>query len=288
MRFGLLTPVVYQPPGQANAWEADADTADIAVIARAADELGYHHLTGSEHVGIPDEVAGHRGAAYWDPLATLAFLAAHTTRIRLATHVLVLGYHHPLALVKQYGTLDRLSGGRVVLGLGVGTLREEFELIGAPFDDRGARADDALAALRASWGRRLPEYHGKFYDYGGFVIEPHSNRSRVPVWIGGRTARSLRRAVDFGDGWVPFGLGAAELRRLLAAAPLPPDFDVVLECAGLDPLRDPEAARQKVRATVDAGATIVNVAFRADTSQEYVDQLRALAQLFPEANWAHN
>src|SRR5580693_6274655 len=117
MRFGIMTPVVFQPPGQANPWEADGDVEDIAAIARAADELGYHHLTCSEHVGIPEASAGRRGAVYWDPLATLGFLAAQTTRIRLATHVLVLGYHHPLALVKRYGTLDRLSGGRLVLGL---------------------------------------------------------------------------------------------------------------------------------------------------------------------------
>ncbi|TVZ02119.1 TIGR03619 family F420-dependent LLM class oxidoreductase [Trebonia kvetii] len=285
MRFGLTTPVVCQPPGQANAWEAQADVQDIVTVARAADEIGYHHLTCSEHVGIPAVAAGRRGAAYWDPLATLGFLAAATTTIRLATHVLVLGYHHPLELVKRYGTLDRLSGGRLILGLGVGTLREEFDLLGAPFGDRGARADDALAALRTNWGERVAEYHGTYYDYPAFVIEPHSNRRHVPIWIGGSTSRSLRRATEFGDGWVPFGLTTEDLRRLIDGTTLPEGFDVILECPGLDPLRRPEETARKVGARVDAGATIVNVAFLHDSPDECVEQMRALTALFPEASW---
>jgi probable F420-dependent oxidoreductase len=285
MRFGLVTPVVCQPPGQANAWEARADVPDITAIARAADALGYHHLTCSEHVGVPAAAAERRGATYWDPLATLAYLAAQTTTIRLATHVLVVGYHHPLALVKRYGTLDRLSGGRLILGLGVGTLREEFDLLGAAFGDRGARADDALAALQASWGQRVPEYHGKFYDYADFVIEPQSRRRNVPIWIGGSTARSLRRAVEFGAGWVPFGLTAERLRQLLGAVRLPGDFDVVLECPGLDPVGRPEETEKEVRTRVDAGATTVNVAFRHDSAAECVEQMRRLKLMFPDASW---
>ena len=187
--------------------------------------------------------------------------------------------------MKQYGTLDRLSGGRLILGLGVGTLREEFDLLGAAFGDRGARVDDALAALRANWGRRRPEYHGTFYDFGDFVIEPRSDREDVPIWIGGSTARSLRRAVEFGDGWAPFGLTGEQLHQLLHDQAPPDGFDVVLECAGLDPLGRPEETRRAVEARIDAGATIVNVAFRHDGVEECVEQLRALTLLFPEAAW---
>src|SRR5438270_11233400 len=104
-----------------------------------------------------------RGAAYWDPLSTFGYLAARTEQIRLATHVLVLGYHHPLEIAKRYGTLDRVCCGRLILGVGVGSLREEFDLLGAPFDDRGARADDALRALRASLSRTEPAYQGDHY-----------------------------------------------------------------------------------------------------------------------------
>lgn len=285
MRFGVLTPAVYQPPGQANAWEAHADVEDIVRIAQAADALGYHHLTCSEHVAVPAAAAQRRGAAYWDPLAVLAFVAGQTTSIRLATHVLVLGYHHPLDIAKRYGSLDRLSGGRLILGLGVGSLAAEFKLLGAAFDDRGARADDALAALRASWGRRLPEYHGPYYDYVGFVVEPHGTRPDVSVWIGGSTARSLRRAVESGNGWVPFGLTVDQLRLMLGGGCLPGDFDVVIECTGLDPCRRPAETEDEVRARFAAGATILNVAFRHDSAVECVEQLRALRQMFPEACW---
>lgn len=124
MRVGLSTPVVVQVPQVASAWEATATVDDLVAIAQAADETGFDFLTCSEHVAIPRADAARRGAVYWDPLSTLGFLAAHTRRIRLATAVLVLSYHHPLELVKRYGTLDRLSCGRLVLGVGIGSLRE--------------------------------------------------------------------------------------------------------------------------------------------------------------------
>jgi probable F420-dependent oxidoreductase len=272
-------------PGTSGAWEKAGTIEDVAQIAEAADRLGYHHLTCSEHVVVPAAAAARRGSTYWDPLATLAFLAAETEQIRLATHVLVLGYHHPLAIAKRYGTLDRLSHGRLILGLGVGTLQEEFELLGAAFAGRGERADDALAALRASWGRPVPEYHGAYYDYAGLAVDPHSPRPDVPIWIGGSTARSLRRAIDFGDGWVPFGLPPSALHEMLGRVRLPAAFDVVLECPGLDPRGKPDETRAAVKARFAAGATIVNVAFRHDSAPDCADQLRSFKELFPEAGW---
>ncbi|HKA03686.1 MAG TPA: LLM class flavin-dependent oxidoreductase, partial [Acidimicrobiales bacterium] len=153
MRLGIATPIVVRFPGTHAEWERDAGIAELTEIAVAGDRLGYHHLGCSEHVAVPAALEAVRGATYWDPLATLGYLAAHTQRLRLLTNVLVLGYHHPLDIAKRYGTLDVVSGGRLILGVGVGTLREEFELLDASFDDRGARADDALAALRASLSR---------------------------------------------------------------------------------------------------------------------------------------
>src|SRR5215217_5374695 len=117
MRIGLSTPVVVQVPGIASEWESTATVDDFAQIALVADEMEFDYLTCSEHVAIPSSDAAIRGAVYWDPLATFGFVAAHTRRIRLATSVLVLGYHHPLDIVKRYGTLDRVSGGRLILGV---------------------------------------------------------------------------------------------------------------------------------------------------------------------------
>src|ERR1700730_2366253 len=163
-------------------WEESAGIAEVERVVVEAERLGYHHVTCSEHVAIPVDVADTRGARYWDPLSTFGYLAAKTERIRFATHVLVLGYHHPLAIAKRYGTLDRVSGGRLILGLGVGSVREEFDLLGAPFEDRGPQADDAVSALRASLARREPEYSGPYYAYSGMVVDPCAVQERIPLW----------------------------------------------------------------------------------------------------------
>ncbi len=126
LKLSIGTPVVTRTPGTHGRWEPSATIEDIARIAETADRLGYHHLTCSEHIGLPATEVGRRGTTYWDPLATFGYLAARTTRILFATNVLVLGYHHPLEIAKRYGTLDVVSNGRVVLGVGVGTLKEEF------------------------------------------------------------------------------------------------------------------------------------------------------------------
>ena len=133
-KLSLSTPVVITLPGISGAWEKDASIEELAQVAEAADRLGYHHLTCSEHVALPAVEHARRGARYWDPLATLGYLAARTRQIRLATHVLVLGYHHPLEIAKRYGTLDKVSNGRLILGVGVGSLKEEFDLLGADID----------------------------------------------------------------------------------------------------------------------------------------------------------
>ena len=207
LRIGITTPVLTMLPDNHAGWEVDGTIEDVAEVAKAADRLGYSHVSCSEHVIIPTDVGAVRGSRYWDPLATFGYLGAVTTRIRFVTNVLVLGYHHPLEIAKRYGTLDQVTGGRLILGLGVGSLKEEFDLLGAAFEDRGARGDDALRALRASLSTLRPEYDGPYYSYSDVVVDPCARQERVPLWIGGRTRRSLRRAVELGDGWLPFGLG---------------------------------------------------------------------------------
>jgi probable F420-dependent oxidoreductase len=274
MRFGLATPVVTCHPDHAAAWERDAGPEELVRIAKAADALGYHHLTCSEHVAIPRDVVPVRGARYYDPLATLAFLAAHTTRIRLVTHVLVLPYHHPLEIAKRYGTLDRLSGGRVILGVGVGTLEEEFRLLGIDFPGRGTKYEDAIRAVRAAFGRPEPAYAGTHHRFDGHVVDPCGVQHDVPIWLGGRTPRSLRRALALGDGWVPFGLGRDALGRIIARAAASAAWgerrvrlEIVLTP---DRLLDPIIYR-------DIGATAVNLRFRHRSVEHYVEQLGTFA-----------
>jgi probable F420-dependent oxidoreductase len=280
LRIGINTPVVVQLPGVASDWEAEAGPEELREIAGAADRLGLSHLTCSEHVVVPEDVAATRGGTYWDPLATLSFLAAATSSVRLVTQVLVLGYHHPLELAKRYGTLDRLSGGRLVLGLGVGSLEEEFDVLGAPFADRGPRADDALRALRASLSTPTPTYRGEYYDYDGVVVEPHAVQRRVPFWIGGRSRRSLRRAVELGDGWMPFGLGKRQLAQMLDEVSPPADFDVVLDPGRpLDPRGDADATRDSLERTRRAGATLVSARIASRSAEDFTRQLERLADL---------
>lgn len=280
MKVGIASPVVTQVPGVHSEWERTAGIEELGIIAETADRLGFHHLTCSEHVGIPRETAAQRGATYWDPLPTFGYLAARTSRIRLATHVLVLGYHHPLAIAKRYGTLDRISGGRLVLGLGVGSLQEEFALLEAQFEQRGSRADDAMAALRASLSHREPEYHGEHYDFAEFVVEPHAVQQQVPMWVGGRTLRSLRRAATHGDGWVPFGLDRTQLRDMLTKVDLPENFEVVLSTGrALDPATDPDQAKRALVRLRETGATLVSAQLRADSVEHYCTQLEALANV---------
>ncbi|MCK0438941.1 LLM class F420-dependent oxidoreductase [Gordonia alkaliphila] len=279
MRVGLATPIVTRLPGVVSDWEATAGPAELARIAQAADRLGFAHLTCSEHVAVPTPIAAERGGTYWDPLSTFGFLAGQTQRIRFFTQVLVLGYHHPLEIAKRYGTLDLVSGGRVTLGLGVGSLKEEFELLEVPFAGRGARADDAIRALRASFGTAEPEYSGDHYSFGGMQVDPHPSAAGMPLWIGGQTPRSLQRAVELGDGWTPFALGRRQVREMLDAVSPPSGFDVVLATPPLDPIGDPDGAARALHNAVGAGATVINAAVRATSADNYVAALEALAPL---------
>jgi len=286
-RHGIITPVLTLLPGAHAHWERDGTFDDVVAIARAADALGYDHLTCSEHVIVPTDVATVRGGRYWDPAATLGYLAAVTERIRLTTSVVVLGYHHPLALAKRYGTLDRVSGGRLVLGVGVGSLREEFELLGADFDDRGARADDALRALRGALSNPAPSYDGEYYSYDEVVLDPCALQEQVPIWVGGRTARSLRRAVELADGWCPFGLDPVAITALLRQAAATPVFeardrplDVVLQSQrAIDPLGDPDATRRTVAELEAAGATTLALRLVHRSVDHYIEQLAAFRDL---------
>ena len=279
-KLSVATPVVTTFPQLSGDWEKRASIEDLAQIAEAADRLGYHHLTCSEHIALPAAELNRRGARYWDPLATLGYLAARTRRIRLATHVLVLGYHHPLEIAKRYGTLDKVSNGRLILGMGVGSLKEEFELIGAPFDDRAARGDDALRALRASLSVPEPSYHGEFYSFSGMVVDPCAVQDRVPIWIGGRTLRSLRRAATLADGWAPFNVSLRQVREWLGRFDLQPGFEVVLPPpAPLDPINEPERTRDTLAEVEVHGATIISTIFTHTSLQHYLENLHALAEL---------
>ncbi|VBA52529.1 TIGR03619 family F420-dependent LLM class oxidoreductase [Mycobacterium pseudokansasii] len=279
-KLSIATPVVTMLPGVSADWERHATVEDLAQIAEAADRLGYHHLTCSEHIALPKAEKRRRGTRYWDPLATLGYLAARTRRIRLATNVLVLGYHHPLEIAKRYGTLDAVSGGRLILGVGVGSLEAEFHLVGAPFADRGARADDALRALRSALSVPEPAYHGEFYSFDGMVVDPCAVQPHVPIWVGGRTLRSLRRAATLADGWVPFNVSLRQAREWLNRFEIRPGFEVVLTPpAPLDPIGEPQWTRAVLAEMSEHGATTIAATFVHSCLTHCLENLQSLAEL---------
>ena len=284
LKVGIVTPVLhmnprFDPPG----WEETGSVEDVVEVVKQAERAGYDWVSCSEHMAIPEGASTVRGGRYWDPFTTLGFLAAHTDRVRLLTHMIVLPYHHPVELLKRLGTLDLVSHGRLLFGIGVGSLQPEFELLGHRFDGRGDRADDAIRAIRACWGRRTPVYEGTHFRVSGFIVEPSGLDRRLEIWVGGRTRRSLRRAVELGDAWMPFGLTLDELRAILEdrrtrdmigarddplgliLAPEPP----------VDPMGDPEGTRKAFSSYVRAGATGLSLRFRHGSRTHYVEQMEA-------------
>ena len=280
MKLGIATPVVTNVAGSALEWEKDATVEDIGLVAETADRLGYHHMTCSEHIGLPATETARRGARYWDPLATFGYASARTSQIRFATMTLVLGYHHPLEIVKRYGTLDHVSHGRVILGVGVGSLKEEFDLLGAPFDDRGARGDDALRALRAALTSNEPAYDGEFYSFSDLIVDPCAVQPHMPIWIGGRTKRSLRRAVSLADGWCPYYVSIDVAAQWLQSFELPPGFEVVMPAEKpLDPVGEPGETREILKTLAAGGTTTLSARFVHHSLAHYLEQIHALMEL---------
>jgi probable F420-dependent oxidoreductase len=185
----------------------------LLAFARRTEALGFDSLWASDHVVIPYKIASKYpysetgafplppDANFLEPLTALALVAAVTERVRLGTTVLVLPHRHPVLAAKTLATLDHLSGGRVILGAGVGWMREEIELLGAPYDRRGAWSDEAIRVMRACWREPRSRYQGEFFRFDEIGAFPKPTHGDIPIWIGGHTPRALRRVVELADGW---------------------------------------------------------------------------------------
>ena len=176
-------------------------------IAQLAEAGGFESLWAGEHVVLPDPQEPPSPMApderILDPIIALTFLAAHTRQVRLGTGIIILPQRNPLVLAKELASLDELSSGRLIFGIGVGYLEPEFRALGVPFADRGARTDDYLAAMRAIWTQPKPVYHGRFVSFEH--VQAHPQRA-IPIVVGGHTASAYRRAVEQGAGWYGFAL----------------------------------------------------------------------------------
>jgi probable F420-dependent oxidoreductase len=178
-----------------------ADAQQIAAAARRAEETGYESIWVSDHLLVPESGGRLPALEIMEPIATLAYVAALTSRIKIATSVIVVPYRNAIHLAKELATLDRLSSGRVVAGVASGWLEAEFRALGVSFENRGAYTDEAIALMRATWSSAVPEFHGKFFNLSGMRFGPRPIAGTIPIWIGGISKRAVRRAVELGDGW---------------------------------------------------------------------------------------
>jgi probable F420-dependent oxidoreductase len=185
----------------------------VLTFARRMEALGYDSLWASDHVVIPHRIASRYPYSpigkfpltpevpFLEPLTTLAMVAGVTERVQLGTSILVLPHRNPVLAAKMAATIDHLSEGRLVLGVGVGWMREEIELLGGDYDRRGAWSDEALAVMRACWRDPRSAHHGEFFSFDEIGVFPKPARGDIPILIGGHTPRALRRVAELGDGW---------------------------------------------------------------------------------------
>ncbi len=190
----------------------------VGELARAAEEAGFDAVYTTDHPFPGDDWLDHGGHHALDPLVALSFAAAATSTVLLHCNLFVLAYRNPFLAAKGIATLDVLSGGRTVVGLGAGYLEPEFEALGIPFADRNDRMDEALAAMQAAWTGASVTWDGaRFRAPGNTMLPRPAQRPRPPLWIGGNSRRAVRRAVESADGWSPFPIPASLAARTRTA-----------------------------------------------------------------------
>ena len=289
--WGLQLPIQAQSTIFVEPWEAAAGVDDLVAVAQAADRAGALYVGVCEHVAIPRPLDETMGTTWYDPVATLAFLAGVTTSVRLLSHVLALPYHHPLAVAKAFATLDRLSGGRAILGVGAGHVEGEFALLGLDFAARGRHVEAALPAVRAALDDEYPALAGGAWGLdGSAALSPRPVQASLPIWVGGSSPVAVRRAAQLGDGWLPQGIRPRDLpgvveriRRLRAEAGRPErfDFGANVGCyvgtptwdVGRTYVGEPAALAEAFRPWTRAGANQLQVRFRSRDRAELVDQI---------------
>jgi probable F420-dependent oxidoreductase len=288
---------VAQSPLIAQPWERSAGPEDMLRVARTCDRSGFFYVAACDHVAIPRDKAQAMSTTWYDPIATLAFVAAATEHVRLLSYVYVLPYRHPLAAAKAFATLDRLSAGRVIVGVGAGHLEQEFRALGVEFRDRGRLLDEAIEVVSEALANEFPQHAGPRWQVRDVAIGPRPVQSpRPPIWVGGSTEAALRRAAARGDGWLPQGIPRMGLEAAIrfiqehrektrGAAPIDiganserlyvgkPAFDVGPDSrAGAAP-----ELVERLKPLRRLGVSHLGVRFRTRSCDELVDQIEAFA-----------
>lgn len=281
-----------------------ADPAWIGPLAQEAERLGFESLVLPEHVVLAVEYASRYpynrsgrvplppDCVIPDPLDTLAYVAAVTTTLGLATGLLVLPWHHPLVLAKRAATVDRLSGGRLRLGVGLGWMREEIEAGGVDFDTRGERADETIDALRAVWNADPTvgaKFEGRHFAFTGVSSFPRpAQPTGIPIEVGGTSAPAIRRAARRGDGWLSLGLRGERLVEAVGTlaeeaerAGRDPD-SIAVTLSGVSTSATVDRTALEEAGAVGAGRIVINLMSAAlDDALDELRQMAERAQLTP-------
>ena len=253
----------------------------IRACVRTAEQLGYDSIVVSDHLCIPPDQTEGSGGRYLDVLASLAFIAGASERIRLGVSVLVLPYRPAVLTAKQVATIQELSGGRMILGVGVGWMEPEFQALGVAKELRGKLSDETLRVIRHLFTREAEAYQGDLVKFPAFVFAPRP--ACPPIWVGGNGAAALRRTVEFGDGWHPMlpaeklKPALKDLKDQLRKAGKSEAIEVVVR-RGLK-FDDLHGAKAKVEAELEAGATyyILDLGRYAD-EQEFAAKAETFIQ----------
>ncbi len=290
MKFGLQLPIQAQSSLFAADWERSASVEDFATVARCVDDAGFDYIGVCDHIAIPERLAGAMSTTWYDNVATLGWLAAITTRIRLLSHVHIVAYRHPAQTAHAFATLDHLSGGRIILGVGAGHVEEEFELFGIDFHARGSILDDRIDRIKAYLA-------SEFVDGMGSSPRPRQD-PRPPIWVGGSSSAAIRRAALAGEGWLPQGTPKSAMpqatemiQSLRAQHGRTGDFAIgsiteflhIGENSSTMPkgtiVGTPERMRDEVASYASLGVTHLQVRFGAASVGELCDQVQAFGEI---------
>ena len=282
--YGMQLPVQAQSEMFVAEWERTAGPVELAAMSRAADDAGFHYVAVCDHIALPEDYAARMGTHWSDCIGTMAWLAAQTTRVNVLSHAYVLPYRDPLIAAKQFATLDHLSGGRAIVGIGGGHVEPEFEKLGVDFHRRGKLVDERLPVLASA-------LEHEYVD--GFGAKPRPvQQPRPPIWIAGSSPAAIRRAARY-EGWLPQGPADADMIAALqrereangtADAPFAighvvlgfvyvgvPDWDAPDGTVS----GSPEQVAEQILASTPAAVNQLQVRFRARSCDELCDQIAA-------------
>ena len=302
MKFSTGLPGLNRYPPISCDWETSLGAQDFQRVARTADELGFDSIAIPEHIVIPADMVDLMGPFWSHAMTAMAFVAGATTRLVVDSAVIVMPYHDPVVFAKAVSTLDLLSGGRVRISIGVGHAEREFEVLRAPFHERGRMTDEYLAAMIELWTSDEPEYHGTYVDFDGVAFAPKPvQQPHPPIWVGGNSRAAMRRAARH-DGWYPWLITAEQLPECLDYVHAQPEFaartrpfDVVMPLTTLavdehhQPL-DGDLGRADVpvgtQSTIDAVAQLAEIGVTCTSIptpptrslDDHLDHLRCVAE----------